>query len=156
MHVQPDHEKPVATGSDTEIEKPKASGEKENTDNQNEDFLQNEDLRSMRTVTDDLLHQAIQSQKTQNLIRIIGEIYSEPIKTIIRQLPLKAAWVSYPEVQETKLQNYMIYKVTFVWKNREFVVFRRFSDFKMLRAAIRSLLPFTLIYPMHGGRLIVV
>jgi len=71
------------------------------------------------------------------------------------QLPLKAAKVLFPQLKESMINSYMVYKVNFVWNDKEFEVARRYSDFKELRKAIKNFLPFTFVFPMHKKQMMV-
>ena len=71
------------------------------------------------------------------------------------QLPLKSAKVLFPQLKEAMVNSYMVYKINFVWNDKEFEVGRRFSDFKQLRKAIKNYLPFTYVFPMHRKQMIV-
>ena len=80
-------------------------------------------------------------------------ILAQPTYT---QLPLKAAKVLFPQLKEAMVNSYMVYKINFVWNDKEFEVGRRFSDFKQLRKAIKIFLPFTYVFPMHRKQMIVI
>jgi hypothetical protein len=71
------------------------------------------------------------------------------------RLPLKSVKVYSPHLKESVVNNYILYKVGFVWNDRDFEVTRRYSDFKALRKALSHLLPFTFIFPMHRKQVIV-
>ena len=72
------------------------------------------------------------------------------------KLPLKSVKVYSPQVKESMMSSYVLYKVGFIWSDKEFEVTRRYSDFKALREALFNRLPFTFIFPMHRNQLIVV
>ncbi len=71
------------------------------------------------------------------------------------RLPLKSVKVYSPQLKESVVNSYILYKVGFVWNDRDFEVIRRYSDFKALRKALSHLLPFTFIFPMHRKQVIV-
>jgi hypothetical protein len=71
------------------------------------------------------------------------------------RLPLSMAVVLFPELKETNIQSYMLYKIKFIWNNNEIEINRRFSDFKELRKAIRLFLPFSYIFPVHKAQIVV-
>lgn len=78
-----------------------------------------------------------------------------PINSNYVQLPLKAAKVLFPQLKESMVNSYMVYKVNFIWNDKEFEVARRYSDFKELRKAIKNFLPFTFVFPMHKKQMMV-
>jgi hypothetical protein len=71
------------------------------------------------------------------------------------QLPLKSARVKLPEIQDSYIFAHMIYPVSFSWNGKDFEIQRRFSDFYMLRKAIKNFLPFTFVFPVHKKQFIV-
>jgi hypothetical protein len=74
---------------------------------------------------------------------------------VLDYLPLKEVQVVFPRLKESKIKNYMLYKVKFLWNDKEFEISRRFSDFINLRKAIKRFLPFTFVFPMHRKKIIV-
>jgi hypothetical protein len=69
--------------------------------------------------------------------------------------PLKEAQVLFPQLKESTVKSYMLYKVKLVWNDKEFEVTRRFSDFQKLRNAIKKFLPFTFVLPVHRKKILV-
>ena len=76
-------------------------------------------------------------------------------KPLYSMLPLKSVKVVFNQVKESMVNSYLLYKVHFVWNDKEFEVVRRFSDFKKLRKAIKNILPFTFVFPIHRKKKIV-
>jgi hypothetical protein len=72
-----------------------------------------------------------------------------------REFPLKIAKVLFPVLQESSFHSYLIYKVHFIWMNKEMEVYRRFSDFKELRKALQCFMPFNYIFPVHKQQIVV-
>lgn len=71
------------------------------------------------------------------------------------KLPLKSVKVYSPHIKESMVNSYILYKVGFIWNDKEFEVTRRYSDFKALRKALGHVLPFTFLFPMHRKQVIV-
>lgn len=71
------------------------------------------------------------------------------------QLLYSKVKISYPVVKEQAFNNYMIYKVNFLWKDKELYVMRRFNDFIKLREAMRNALPCHFIPPAHRKKVMV-
>jgi hypothetical protein len=70
-------------------------------------------------------------------------------------LPLKSAKVLFPQLKESFMSTYILYRIDFVWNDQPLSVYRKFADFKELRRAIQTYLPFTFLYPMHRPNLFV-
>jgi hypothetical protein len=71
------------------------------------------------------------------------------------QLPLQSVRFVSTQLKEALLNSYVIYRVSFIWDDKNMEVSRRLSDFSALRTAICNLLPFSFIFPVHKPLLIV-
>jgi hypothetical protein len=71
------------------------------------------------------------------------------------QLPIQEALVCSSQLQESLINSYIIYKIKYVWHEKDFEILRRFSDFVALRKAISNILPFSFIFPVHKKKLLV-
>lgn len=65
------------------------------------------------------------------------------------KLPFQHVRVSFPRAKEGPLSNYMVYKLHYTLNDKELEVSRRFSDFSILRDALRRELPCHFIFPAH-------
>ncbi len=129
----------------------------------------NGELEERRTSQPDLLTEHVQHYiehqqhpNDQQIVHDYQEVqhadqHQEPTPTnsTYSQLPLKTVKVLFPQLKESMVNSYMVYKVNFIWNDKEFEIPRRYSDFKELRKAIKNFLPFTFVFPMHKKQMMV-
>ena len=72
-----------------------------------------------------------------------------------KKLPFKHVRVSFPRMKEGPLSNYMVYRLHYTLNDKELEVSRRFSDFSILRDALRRELPCHFIFPAHKKKTVV-
>jgi hypothetical protein len=119
---------------------------------------------SLQDISESLLVQeqttsySIGKKKESSKVQVDAN-HSNPETTIpqnrIAVLPLKSVTVDSPRIKDLLVNSYIVYKVTFVWNDKELKVNRRYSDFKALRKSLSHLLPFTFIFPMHRKQAVV-
>jgi hypothetical protein len=63
--------------------------------------------------------------------------------------------VQYPVVKPSTMSTYMVYPLTVQYDDQEKKFGRRYSDFFSLREALKSLLPYNFIFPVHKKQAIV-
>ena len=71
------------------------------------------------------------------------------------KLPFQHVRVSFPRMKEGPMSNYMVYKLHYTLNEKELEVSRRFSDFSILRDALRRELPCHFIFPAHKKKTVV-
>lgn len=97
-----------------------------------------------------------QQQHVHSEPQVLSQDHEAPRQTSIsNKLEYENVRVSFPSSTDTGINSYMIYKMKYTWRGMDFVVNRRFSDFRALRNSLRKFLPCHYMYPVHKKRTIV-